>query len=55
MEWPHAFTRLEVDAGEFLSSFGANHIHAVPGEHVAELRAICRMLDIEWAGLGGAQ
>jgi L-fucose isomerase len=54
-QWPHAFTRLEVDAGEFLSSFGANHIHAVPGEHVAELRAVCRMLDIEWAGLGGAQ
>jgi L-fucose isomerase len=54
-EWPHAFTRLEVEAGEFLSSFGANHIHAVPGEHVAELRAVCRMLDIEWAGLGGVQ
>lgn len=51
-EWPHAFTRLEVEAEEFLSTFGANHIHAVPGEHVAELRAVCRMLDIEWAGLG---
>jgi L-fucose/D-arabinose isomerase len=54
-EWPHAFARLEVEAGEFLSNFGANHIHAVPGEHVAELRAVCRMLDIEWAGLGVAQ
>lgn len=53
-QWPHAFARLEVEAEEFLSSFGANHIHAVPGEHVAELRAVCRMLDIEWAGLGTA-
>jgi L-fucose isomerase len=51
-EWPHAFARLEVDASEFLSTFGANHIHAVPGEHVAELRAVCRMLDIEWGGMG---
>jgi hypothetical protein len=22
---------------------------------VAELRAVCRILDIEWAGLGGAR
>jgi L-fucose isomerase len=51
-QWPHAFARLEVEAQELLSTFGANHIHAVPGEHVAELRAVCRMLDIEWAGLG---
>ena len=54
-EWPHAFARLEVKAGEFLSTFGANHIHAVPGEHVAELRAVCRMLGIDWAGMGSAQ
>jgi L-fucose isomerase len=54
-EWPHAFARLEVSAEEFLSSFGANHIHAVPGEYVAELRAICSMLDVEWAGLGTAR
>jgi L-fucose/D-arabinose isomerase len=51
-EWPHAFARLEVEAEEFLSTFGANHIHAVPGEHVAELRTVCHLLDIEWAGLG---
>jgi L-fucose isomerase len=46
--------RLEVEADEFLSEFGANHIHAVPGDHVAELRAVCRLLGIEWAGLGDA-
>ncbi|EXG79312.1 L-fucose/L-arabinose isomerase family protein [Cryptosporangium arvum] len=51
-EWPHAFTRLQVDASEFLSTFGANHIHAVPGDRVAELRAVARLLDIDWAGLG---
>lgn len=52
-EWPHAFARLDVEAGEFLSHFGANHIHAVPGDHVAELRAVCTLLDIDFQGMGG--
>jgi L-fucose isomerase len=51
-EWPHAFARLSVDAGEFLSRFGANHIHAVPGDHVAELEAACAFLGISFEPLG---
>jgi L-fucose/D-arabinose isomerase len=51
-EWPHAFARLSVDAGEFLSRFGANHIHAVPGDHVAELQAACAFLGISFEPLG---
>jgi L-fucose isomerase len=53
-EWPHAFARLHVPANEFLARFGANHIHAIPGEYVAELRAICELLDIDYDGLGDA-
>ncbi|MBS2549946.1 L-fucose/L-arabinose isomerase family protein [Catenulispora sp. NL8] len=53
-EWPHAFARLHTDAATFLSRFGANHIHAVPGEYVAELRSICRLLDIDYDGFGDA-
>jgi len=44
--WPHAFTRMDAPAEGFLSRFGANHIHAVPGDITAELEAICRFLDI---------
>jgi L-fucose/D-arabinose isomerase len=51
-EWPHAFARFDATAEEFLSRFGANHIHAVPGDRVAELRAICRFLDIDFDGFG---
>ncbi|MGI5227524.1 L-fucose/L-arabinose isomerase family protein [Actinoallomurus sp. CA-142502] len=51
-EWPHAFARLRVDSEEFLSRFGANHIHAVPGEYVAELRAVCELLAIDFDGFG---
>ncbi|HEX6444153.1 MAG TPA: L-fucose/L-arabinose isomerase family protein [Streptosporangiales bacterium] len=53
-EWPHAFTRLHVPADEFLGRFGANHIHAVPGEHVDELKAVCALLDIDYEGMGDA-
>ena len=44
--WPHAFTRMEAPAEVFLSRFGANHIHAVPGDVTNELAAICRFLDV---------
>ncbi|WP_433185768.1 L-fucose/L-arabinose isomerase family protein [Actinoallomurus sp. CA-150999] len=53
-EWPHAFARLRVGADEFLSRFGANHIHAVPGEYVAELRTVCALLDVDFDGFGDA-
>jgi L-fucose isomerase len=45
-EWPHAFARLDAPAEVFLSRFGANHIHAVPGDKRAELRAVCELLDV---------
>jgi L-fucose isomerase len=51
-EWPHAFARLEADAGEVLSRYGSNHIHAIPGDHVDELRNVCRLLDIDFDGFG---
>jgi L-fucose/D-arabinose isomerase len=47
-EWPHAFARFTgVDAREFLGRYGSNHIHAVPGDHVAELRQVCALLDVD--------
>lgn len=50
-EWPHAFTRLRAPSSRFLRTFGANHIHAVPGDVTAELRAACRMLDVDFVDL----
>jgi L-fucose isomerase len=51
-EWPHAFARFDAPAEELLERFGANHIHAVPGDRVAELRAVCRLLDVDFDGFG---
>ena len=51
-EWPHAFTRLEVDTEEFLGRFASNHIHGVPGDHVEALRSACGHLGVEFVPLG---
>ncbi|WP_181785759.1 L-fucose/L-arabinose isomerase family protein [Streptomyces phytophilus] len=53
-EWPHAFARLSPTAEEFLTRFGSNHIHAVPGDYVADLRAVCAQLGIAYDGFGDA-
>ena len=53
-EWPHAFARFEATADEFLGRYGANHIHAVPGDHIEELRIACRLLGIDFDGFGSA-
>ncbi|WP_419995977.1 L-fucose/L-arabinose isomerase family protein [Streptomyces boninensis] len=53
-EWPHAFARLNASAEEFLSKFGSNHIHAVPGDYVADLRNVCAQLGIRYDGFGDA-
>ena len=53
-EWPHAFARIDANADEFLSRYGSNHIHAIPGDYVEELRIVCKLLDIDYDGFGGA-
>jgi L-fucose isomerase-like protein len=53
-EWPHAFARLDASAADFLGRFGSNHIHAVPGDLVPELREVCRHLGIRYDGFGSA-
>jgi L-fucose isomerase len=53
--WPHAFARMDASADEILSRYGSNHIHAIPGDHVEELRAVCILLDVDYDGFGDAK
>jgi L-fucose/D-arabinose isomerase len=46
-EWPHAFARFDTAATRFLDRFGANHIHAIPGDWTQELYAVCDLLDVD--------
>ena len=39
--WPHAFAQINTTVDEFLSRYGSNHIHAVPGDHIGSLREVC--------------
>ncbi len=34
-EWPHAGAWLDAPATQLLARFGANHIHAMPGDHTS--------------------
>jgi L-fucose isomerase len=54
-EWPHAFARIDASAEEILSRYSSNHIHAVPGDCVEELRAVCTLLDVDFDGFGSAR
>ena len=54
-EWPHAFTRFDASADEILGRYGSNHIHAIAGDHMEELRLVCRYLGIDWDGFGSAE
>jgi L-fucose/D-arabinose isomerase len=54
-EWPHAFARMEAEAGEILDRYGSNHIHAIPGDHVDTLKVVCKLLDIDYDGFGSAK
>jgi len=45
-EWPHAFARFECSADDFLSTYSSNHIHAVYGDWVAELKLIGELLGV---------
>ena len=47
LAWPHAFTRFTCSADEFISTYASNHIHAVYGDWVAELRTVAELLGIE--------
>jgi L-fucose isomerase len=52
-EWPHAFAKFDASVDEVLGRYASNHIHAVPGDRRAELRAVCQFLDVDLDELGG--
>ena len=51
-EWPHNFAKLHFDYHVFLDNFDANHAHAVYGDHIDELKTICKMMNIAVEVLG---
>lgn len=46
-EWPQGFTKLSVNATQLISGLGGNHVHAVYGNWVEELKEYCNMMGME--------
>jgi len=44
--WPHAFVKMQVEPKYFIETFGSNHIHAVMGDYIQELKELCELLEI---------
>ncbi|TES86093.1 fucose isomerase, partial [Candidatus Aerophobetes bacterium] len=52
-EWPQGFAKLFVDVDELISELGANHVHAVYGNWVRELKDVCDIMGIEYKVFSG--
>ncbi len=48
IEWPHAFCHLDTSIDSFINKFPCNHVHAVYGDYVEELKMVCEILGIGW-------
>lgn len=46
-EWPHVFARFDCSQADLAKSYASNHIHAVPGNWMAELEAFCEATGVE--------
>ncbi len=45
--WPHGYASVESEPMELLDRFASNHIHAVSGCFLEEIRAFCRLTGVE--------
>jgi L-fucose isomerase len=49
--WPHLFVTMDVDPHDLLSNLHANHVHAVAGNWIEELRMFAAMVGIPFVEL----
>lgn len=45
--WPHVWAKFDISLDTLAKHYSANHIHAVPGDYIAELIAFCEATGIE--------
>lgn len=45
--WPHGYAKVKSNPMELMDKFASNHIHAVSGQYVRELKAFCGLAGIE--------
>ena len=42
-QWPHLFARVDCDPYRLIQEYANNHIHAVSGDYVEEVRMFCEL------------
>lgn len=47
-EWPHGYTRVNMDPDELIEKYESNHIHCVEGDYIDELVKFCKIKDIQY-------
>ena len=45
--WPHGFAETLADPYKVIDRYESNHVHAVPGNYIEELKKFCELKDIE--------
>ncbi|MCA9437914.1 MAG: fucose isomerase, partial [Candidatus Omnitrophica bacterium] len=45
--WPHVWAKFDISPETLAANFSSNHIHAVIGNYIPELKASCEALGIE--------
>lgn len=45
--WPHGYTKVNMDPLELINRFENNHVHAVHGDYIEEIRKFCKLKEIE--------
>jgi L-fucose isomerase len=45
--WPHIWAKFDCSVRSLAQNYSANHIHAVIGDYIGELIAVCNTLGID--------
>lgn len=47
-KWPHGFLEVTRDYNDIIDRYENNHVHAVAGNYINELKMVCKLLSIEF-------
>ncbi|MGI6083919.1 MAG: L-fucose/L-arabinose isomerase family protein [Acetivibrionales bacterium] len=46
--WPHGYATVESDPFDLIERYDSNHVHAVAGDYIEELKKFCELKNIEY-------
>ena len=46
--WPHGYAEVAMDPYDLVDRYDSNHVHAVAGDYIEELKKFCELKNIEY-------